>query len=334
MAYPIVLAAQAAAELISADILPLSPQTCQNLVTAALVGDAVKNFEDATAKKLPTVTDKAQAADTRGVPPIWSRQLRDDAVAERAGKAMTRALVKAGLPQPAALEFNFLKLRVAEIVTRQIRERGLFVYTQRLLFSPEFAKTGLQVLDRMKLPELPPVAASVAVATGEVPPLPSRTLKDHLQVLNSRPMRGWRGPRGSFTDWVAKAAPIVVEFPAPNVAAGRTCRSDRFSIGYRRSAELGMGFFLATDFNQIDDRLNVVTPMLFHSAAPDGEPQPWRVEFLSEQIHRGFTPRDDDSRLQRALDDGAQLKVCPSCEEIYSDAREDLKLRCHCARTH
>lgn len=81
-------------------------------------------------------------------------------------------------------------------------------------------------------------------------------------------MRGWRGPRGSFADWVAKAAPMAVEFPAPNVTAGRKCRSDRFSIGYWRSAELGMGFFLATDFNEIDDRLNVVTPMLFHSAAP------------------------------------------------------------------
>lgn len=334
MAYPIVLAAQAAAELISADNLPLTPQTCQNLVTAALVADAAKNFEDATAKKLPIVTDRAQAADTRGVPPIWSRHLRDDAVSERAGKALGRALQRLGLPLPPPLEFEFLKLRVSEIVTRQVREQGLFVYTQRLLFSPEFAKIGLQVLEKMKLPELPPVAASVAVATGEVPPLPSRTLKEHLQLLNSRSMRGWRGPRGSFADWVAKAAPVVVEFPAPNVAAGRTCRSDRFSIGYRRSAELGMGFFFATDFDQIGDRLNVVTPMLFHSTAPDGEPQPWRVEFLSEQIHRRFTPRDEDSRLQRAMDVGAQLKVCPSCDEIYSDARDDLKLRCHCARTH
>ncbi|WP_431229190.1 hypothetical protein [Burkholderia contaminans] len=332
MAYPIVLVANAAADLILADDLPLTPQACQNLVTAALVADAAKNFEDAMAKDLPIVTDKAQAADTRGVPPIWNRQLRDDAVSDRAGKALMRALERSGQPLPPALEFDFLKLRVTEIVTRQIRERGLFVYTQRLLFSPEFATTGMQVLEKMKLPELPPVAASVAVATGEVPPLPSRNLKEHLQFLNTPTMRGWRGPRGSFADWVAKAAPAVVEFPAPNVAAGRTCRSDRFSTGYRRSAELGMGFFLATDFDQIGDRLNIVTPMLFHHAALDGNPQPWRAEFLSEQVHRRFTPRDENARLQKAMGESPRLKVCPSCAEIYSDDRADLKLRCQCQR--
>lgn len=337
MTHPVVRVASATAHAFAADKLPLpSIQICQQLVVTALLGDFVTSFEDTMAKGLPIVIDKSQAADTRGRPRTWDHQLRDDSVFARAGRALDRARERLGLSQLPHTEFEFLKLRVSNIVTTQIREQGLFVYSQKLLFSPSFAAIGMEALKHMKLPELQPTAASVAVATGHLPPLPSRNLKEHLRFLNAQPMRGFQGPQGLFGEWIAKASPVVVEFPAPNLEAGRQCRSDRFTTVYRPSAELGMGFFLATTYDQIGDRLSVVTPMLFHSAAPDGSPQPWRAQFPSTQIHLDSPPRTESPRLRNAMENfggqSARLKVCPSCSEIYSDDRADLKLRCGCAR--
>jgi hypothetical protein len=77
--------------------------------------------------------------------------------------------------------------------------------------------------------------------------------------------------------------------------------------------------------------------MLFHRAAPDGSLQPWRAEFLNKQFSQHITSHDENSRLQKAMLDiggqSARLKVCPSCSEIYSNDRADLRLSCSCART-
>lgn len=341
MASPTVRVASAAADDIQADNLPLSLQTCQHLVVAALVGHGATSFEDMQKKRLPLVADEAQVINTRtrGALPIWHRQLRDDVTSDRAGKALTRAFERLNRPKPSGVELDFLKLRVSDIVVKQIRQLGLFVYTQKLLFSPDFAATGMQVLKEMKLPELSPVAASVALATGHLPSLPSRNLKDHLQFLSSR--RVFFGMRGSsFAEWVAKAEPVVVEFPAPNLATGRQCRSDHFTPGNVSTAQLGLGFFLTTNYNMIDERLHIVTPLLYHShnSGFDVSSQSWRAEFLSEQTRPGSASRDENTRLEKVRSDigglSARLKVCSSCSEIYSNDRADLRQRCSCARAH
>jgi hypothetical protein len=291
--------AKAAASAIQAENLPFQLQHVQQFVTAALAADAVPSFEAMMAHKLPVVIDHAQA---RGERTAWERHLRDDAVFERVEKAL-RGRFGDALHSP--VDLDFIKLRVAAIVLDEIRKQGLFVYSQKLLFAPEFRNTGMALLKAMKLPELPAAAASVAVATGDMP-----------------------------------AHPTVVEFPAPKVEAGRMSRSDRMHLGpgKRPYAELGMGFFVASTRGQFPDRIGIVTPILFNRGPSDGVQQPWYAEFLTSQERLRVSGPEQTRGLIATLADiggqSAHLNVCPSCWEIYSTDRDDLKLHCDCARTH
>lgn len=329
MTSPTVRVAEAAASDSAASPFLLSAQAFQHLVVAAFMSeDGASSFEDMRAKRLPLVIDEDRARS--GFPDGWSGLLRDDVVYSRAEMALRRAFARQGKCLPTGEELKFLKLRVAEVVTRQVRAHGLSVYTHKLLFSPEFAETGMKVLGAMQVPELPPLVASVAVATGHLPPLPSRDLRGSLDFLASQPLRSWGFRADTFTSWVQTVQPVVVEFPAPNLEAGRLCRRDDIWGGERgHRATLGMGFFLATTHDQLKDRILIVTPLLHYHAAADGTLQPWRVEYLRTQIHLRLVTRLQRSRLEKAISvDGgaARLKVCPASGVIYSEDRADLKL--------
>ncbi len=319
---------------------PFQLQQTQQFVTAAILGNGVKSFEEMTDLRIPIVFDPALAAlydNSQGNSPL---DLRGDAVGQRVERAVSRIYAEQGktFADIDPLELEFLKLRVFDVVSSHIRKRGLCVYTQKLLFSPEFERIGMAILQEMKQPEeqIPPSTASAAVANGLLPALPSRNLKDHLQYLNSQPMRGWGLGRRSFAQWVEEYAPTAVEFPAPNIEVGKFAREDRFSAHpYSNSAQLGFGFFLATEHDQLG-RLLVVTPTLFHRRRAGQAEWPWRAEFLSNQYHVEWMMPDESKRLEGVLGDlgrqSARLKACPTCTEIYSDDRDDLKLRCTCAR--
>lgn len=332
MASIAIRAAVSAADAFQADDLPLSVQTRQQLVAAALAGPAVSSFEEMTKLGIPIVIDRAQADAPHTALSTWAFHVRDDAVAARADTALRRAYQRAGRPVPDAVTFQFQKLKVATTITQHIRRHGLFVYTQKLLFAPEFEAVGMAVLKEMRLPELPPVSASAAVAVGRLPALPSAKLKQHLDFLAGQRMRAGGV---SFAQWVAEYAPILVEFPAPDLEPGRVARTDRYTEHPKYpGAELGLGFFLATTHDQIGERIQIVTPLLSHKPRGGPAAQPWTAFFVSQQVHRGIMEASARKRLRAVLADiggqSARLKVCPRCAEIHSDDRADLKRRCAC----
>ncbi|QJQ95441.1 MULTISPECIES: hypothetical protein [Halomonadaceae] len=330
--------AQSAASAIQAENLPLQLQNCQQFIQAALLGRGVSSFEDMKRLGIPVVIDKGQENVASNAFSTWGRVLRDDIVSERADKALRRVYERSRKPLPDPVEFQFQKLRVAAIITEHIRQHGLFVYTQRLLFAPAFRSIGMGLLKEMKLPELPPSSASSAIACDLLPALPSHNLKEHLLFLGGQHMRGFGLPFGSFAKWVSENEPTLVEFPAPDLKPGRMARKDLFYEHPKHpkhpSAELGLGFFLAVTKNQIPENISIVTPLLQHRQAEGYPQQPWRAEFTSEGISKRFISAVERKRLEAALSNfggqSARLKVCPSCSEIYSDDRNDLNLRCSC----
>ena len=331
----------AASELASIDP-PFKHQQIQQFVTGALVGNGVNSFEAMIALGIPVVVDPALTSLQDRALGKWTCDLRADVVGARVDDAVRRIYKKQGKPMPApdSIPFQFLKMRVGDIVATHIRKHGLRVYNHKLLFSPDFAEIGMAVLKEMKQPEkeIAPLTASSAVANGLLPTLPSRNLKEHLRFLNSVRMGGWGEPGKSFALWVSEATPKLVEFPAPNLKQGKWARVDSYRADpYSCSAELGMGFFLATTHNQVGERMAILTPMLSNKRRTGLPPQSWKAHFLSDQEHLRFMNPDDRKRLKDALEDsGSQsvlLKVCPTCNEIYSDDRDELKLRCNCARS-
>ncbi|MFM0174753.1 hypothetical protein PQR33_36110 [Paraburkholderia sediminicola] len=316
-------------------------QQFAQFVASALIGNGVKNFETLTQLGIPVVIDAAHTGSTDDKLCTWGRALRHDAVDERVEKALSRICEERGRPMPDERELNSIKLRVGIIVTGHIREHGLFVYTQKLLFDPKFAEICMSVLKEMKLPDtggqaFHPASASCAIANGLLPDLPSRTLKDHLLFLGALSMLG-SGARGgrAFSEWVKENEPTLVEYPAPNLYQSRDARVDHYFVTARsRSAELGMGFFLASTKGQFSGQISIVSPVLFHtSGADDLNFRNWRVEFLKNQAVESLSRMTEEGeRLRRAIKKGALLRVCPDCSEVYSDARDELKLRCNCAR--
>jgi hypothetical protein len=233
--------------------------------------------------------------------------------------------------------FQFFKLRISNIVATHIQKHGLCVYTHKLLFAPVFEQIGMAILKEMKQPEeqIAPSTASAAVANGLLPALPSNRLKDHLLFLNSQPMLSFGVNGKSFGRWVDEYAPTVVEFPAPNLKQGASARIDSYRVSsHSNVAQLGLGFFLATQHDQIGDSILFVTPVLFNSRRAGASEEPWRPEFLRKQEHLGFMRPEERKRLKDVLEDfgqqSARLKVCPTCTEIFSNDRDDLKLRCNC----
>lgn len=318
-------------------------QQFAQFVTAAMVADSVKNFETATSLGIPFVIDAAHAGSNDDRLCTWGRVLRHDVVDERVEKALARICSAAGRPMPDEREINAIKLRVGIIVADHIRKHSLFVYTQKLLFDPKFAEICMSVLKAMKLPDTDrqtfyPASASCAMANGLVPALPSRTLKNHLLLVGGMSMLGSGARSGlTFSEWVKKNEPTLVEYPAPNIYNGRAARLDHYFVNNQsRSAELGMGFFVATTTGQLPGQTSIVSPVLFHSSrADDPASGEWRIEFLKEHaVERFSRTSEEGERLRAAMKKGARLRVCADCSEIYSDDHADLTLRCNCARGH
>lgn len=331
----------AASELQSEDP-QFKHQQIQQFITAGLLGNSVSKFEEMVALRIPIFVDPMLARHTLGTQTDLLSDLREDVIAQRVEKAVRRLHADKNMPLPYAssVSFQFFKMRVSNIIATNIRKHCLKVYTHKLLFSPEFEKIGMAILKEMKQPEeqIAPSTASAAIANKLMPALPSRNLKAHLQFLSSKPMRGWNMGRKSFAHWVNEYAPTVVEFPAPNLEEGESAREDSYRTSpYANSAQLGLGFFLATKHDQIGDRILIVTPMLFNNRRSKTTEQPWRAEFLGRQTNLNLMRPKNRKRLTNAIEDiGGQsfrLKACPSCKEVYSDDREDLKLRCNCAHS-
>ncbi|MBA5639795.1 hypothetical protein H3H37_22290 [Duganella sp. LX20W] len=329
--------ATSAASALQADNLPFKIQNSQQFVVAALFGNSVVSFEEMLKLEVPIVIDEVEAKASNGTVRTWERLLRDDVVFERVDKALRRAYERLGEPLPDPITLRFMKLNATDIVTKHVRQHGLFVYTQKLLFSPAYKAVAIDMLKEMKLPELPPVSASTAIASGRLPALPSNNLKEHLLFLGGQRMQGFGFLGSSFARWVAEHEPTLVEFPAPNLEPGRMARADRFTEHPKFPvAELGLGFFLATAKGQLGENISIVTPWYSLRQPMNSPPKPWSANFLRESVNPRFQKPIERTRLDSAFADigrqSVRLKVCPGCDEIYSNDRVDLKLSCTCAQ--
>ena len=323
--------ATSAARALQADNLPFQPESTAQLVVAALVGSSVSSYEEAKDLDIPFVVDEPQSSGSGGR--AWARQLREDVVLERAGKALNRAYERAGKFKPSKIELEVQKVRAESHVNEHIARHHLYVYTQKLLFSPRYASIATKVLAGMKHPILGAATASAAIACGLIPAPPSRDMKEHLLFLGPLMASGIGHPRATLSSWVAKNQPFVVEFPTPNLEASRDARVDRhFRSGQSMASELGLGFFLVCK-DELPDVYVVVTPMLFHRQPLAGASGPWRPEFHKSVVRTH--QRTAFKYLQDVLADkkheSAQLKACASCGEIYSNDHAYLQLRCACA---
>ncbi|TDF62054.1 hypothetical protein [Cupriavidus sp. L7L] len=328
-------AATSAAQALRANSLPFTPESTAQLVVAALVGSGVSSYEEAKSIDLPFVVDE----NTKHGRP-WARRLREDVVLQRAETAIMRACERTGISPPSSVELEIQKVRVGSHVQEHIEQHRLFLYTQKLLFSPKYADVGRKILAETSHPNLGPATASGAIASGLAPELPSRTLKKHLMFLRHETARVVSGHLENVAEWIASTRPWVLEFPPPNLVAGEFCRSDEYNdIPYGRSCHLGFGFILVEHQTmkvrgKAEPLSVVVTPTLHHHVRRGADSGPWRAE-LQKHVVRPASWSKSYEHLQEVLRDkkytAAQLDACRVCGEIFSDARDDLRRQCTCA---
>jgi hypothetical protein len=327
--------------------LPIEPLATAQIAVAALVGTGVKSLEAAVRWNIPFfISDRPYPA----LP--MEQKFPLDAIFDRSRQMVVRAhgRGKASMEsEPLSdVELEIKATALGSIVVEEVKAAGLSVYTQKLLFAPEFREMGREVLKGLVFRGMEVPFASVAIASGMIPPLPSNSTKEHLFFLGPEATRGRNSP--TFAQWVAMGDTLLVEFPLPDIEPGDRARYDNFNaIGSgtlhpkRVSADLGLGFFVVRQ-----ERLNstsrkpegspyfhVMTPSL-HFRGGENKPS-FRPEFQAKTVHEHH--RDDSyQKFEKQLRGKgrtfiAKLKVCPGCEEIYSDARADLKKRCDCVTT-
>lgn len=324
--------------------LPIEPLAIAQVAVAALVGTGVNSFEAAVRWKVPFfISDRPYPA----LP--MDRNFPLDAVFNRSKQIIARAHARGKAPaeiQPLSdIELEVKAVALGTLVVEEVKVARLCVYGQKLLFAPEFQDKGKDILKGLVQRGTEVNSACVAIASGLVPPLPSNSTKEHLLFLGSKATFTHNNP--TFAQWIAKGETLLVEFPLPDIEQGDFARYDYFSPSHGAplkpmpaSAGLGLGFFVVRHerMNPTSSSpdgspyFNVMTPsMHFRGGNKDSWSQP---QFETKTTHETYR----DSRYQKLEKQlrtkgrtfVAKLKVCPTCEEIYSDARADLGKRCDC----
>lgn len=327
--------------------LLIEPLATAQIAVAALVGTGVKSLEAAVRWNIPFfISDRPYPA----LP--MERKFPLDAVLDRSKQMVVRAHVRSKASMDTKplndVELEVKATALGTIVVEEVKAAGLSVYTQKLLFAPEFRERGREVLKGLVYRGMEVPFASVAIARGMIPPLPSNSTKEHLLFLGPKVTRGRNSP--TFAQWVAMGDTLLVEFPLPDIEPGDRARYDNFSVigdsnlrPKRISADLGLGFFIVRQerLNPTSRKpegspyFNVMTPSL-HFRGGENKPA-FSPEFQTQTVHKYY--RDERyQKFEKQLHSKgrtfiAKLKVCSGCEEIYSDARADLKKRCDCVTT-
>lgn len=331
--------AASTAPILQADTLPFTTENTSQLFIAGRLGTGVASYEEAQDLDIPFTTAKPLLG---GHKPLSSGQnLHHGAVIDRACKALCRYYERASEPVPSDIQLESMATRALSHVAEQIKRHGLFVDTQKLLFSPRFEPIAMKILAGMFSPHAHASddgvdgksTASGAIGVALIPPPPSRDLKGHLDFLGPKRMICSHFMRESLASWVAENRPVLIEFPPPDLEASRPSRIDsHWQNGQQMSSELGLGFVLVAE-SGFADNYNVVTPFLIHRQTVGGSHADWRAEYLT----MGVSPiADEMKKLRRLLKEKkyqpAQLHVCKACGEIYSHDRADLNRRCTCAQ--
>jgi hypothetical protein len=205
---------------------------------------------------------------------------------------------------------------------------GLHVYSQKWFFdSSRTVSDRLGLLQAMANPYLGPQSASTAIASGLMPSLPAYTVPGFVRMLDA----SWKGVSFQVTnrnlrDWIALRRPYLVEFPLPNVAAGKTSRTDRINkTGAGESIELGLGFMLVEVDEQFD-QFRVVTPML-SARRTKQQQEPYSKLYILKSYSRSYV-KEHKQLADLLRNPGrtrvARLQVCSNCGTVFSKDYQDL----------
>lgn len=318
--------ATAGAQAAQSENIPLQPQSAGQIVCAALMGNGVERLEEAVRLNIPFVLqppEQGRPADLMPQP----HQVNEKLMAEMTEKILSRAYERGGQSLDK-ITVQFKALAVVAHLEQQIRQHGLHVYTQKLLFDPSRPlEQRLALLKAMKVEDFETRRASVAIATGLLPELPAYTVAELVRSLDIT----WRpvsvGLGQSISAWIEVTKPWLVEFPMPNLEAGAVARTDRYhSTDHVESANLGLGFFLLSH-DEARNRFHVVTPALSAGRMKkNGDSMRYSKEYHvvgRSSIMTGYRELMDLVRGvgRKQL---SRLEVCPKCGTIFSTERTDL----------
>jgi hypothetical protein len=322
--------ATAGAQAAQSENIPLQPQSAGQIVCAALMGNGVERLEEAVRLNIPFVLqppEQGRPADLMPQP----HQVNEKLMAEMTEKILSRAYERGGQSLDK-ITVQFKALAVVAHLEEQIRQHGLHVYTQKLLFDPSRPlEQRLALLKAMKVEDFETRRASVAIATGRLPELPAYTVADLVRSLDST----WRpvsvGLGQSISAWIEDAKPWLVEFPMPNLEAGAGARTDHFtSTDHVESAHFGLGFFLLSH-DEKRDRFYIVTPALTAGRMKErDDSMRYSKQYQLESRSSFMTGHRELADLVRCHGGKqlARLEVCAKCGTIFSVDRADLNHAC------
>lgn len=319
---------KSAAKAIEADGVDISIQHLSQIVTAGLLAYGVSKLEEAIRHKVPFVLDPANRDDGTDLMP-WPHQLHDTPMIERTMGILRSKDVLVDDTDPSYQADLEKAKRIVWHVKDHIIKHGLHVYSQKWIFdSSRPLNDRLGLLHAMANPSSGPQSASTAIASGLMPPLPAYSVPNFVRMLDP----SWIGSTFQVTnrnlrDWIALRKPYLVEFPLPNVAAGKSARTDRISRwDGGQKIELGLGFMLV-EVDQDYDQFRVVTPMLFAGRTTQEPAAKYSKGYILKSYTRVYA-KEYKQLADLLRNPGrtkiARLQVCADCGMIYSDEHSDL----------
>lgn len=324
--------ATSATETIHADPelrdLAIPVQSVGQVVAVGILGNKNIKLEEAVRYKVPFSLDPKNSDDGTELMP-WPHQLHEAPMVERAKDIIRRIVArKKGVQPMSEIEMEFKAQRMVSHIKDHIIKDGLHIYSQKWLFDavrPLQDRLGL--LKAMANPYSGAQSATTAIASGLMPALPASSVPDFVRMLDA----SWIGvsfqvENRDVHSWIASRQPYLVEFPLPNVAAGKASRTDQFSRwGAGESIELGLGFMLV-DLDQQFDQFRVVTPFLTARRTKQEVPRYVKQYILKSysRIYAKEYAQLADLLRNPGRTKVARLEVCADCGIIFSKHHQGL----------
>ncbi|WP_104428450.1 hypothetical protein [Methylobacter tundripaludum] len=216
---------------------------------------------------------------------------------------------------------------MTQVVLDVLKRAKLRINGIKILFISANEDHRISIFKALKNPIFPPIHASVAIANGDLPPIPATNLRDRVQMVGPKNMMG-----GTLHNLVARAKSYLWIFPPADLKEAAYAYADRIiTEGPQPTAELGLGFCVVQPFKLSADeaqRYTIITPILDYRK---NRRSPWDVTMLSSSKLESLTPRPWFSDIMERGDDNIyELKVCPNCLALYSDDLPELKRSCSC----
>ncbi|WP_321935420.1 hypothetical protein [Paraburkholderia sp. J8-2] len=222
--------------------------------------------------------------------------------------------------------------QLAAITNDVVRESGLSIDMQAVVFDQRLATTRERILKALRDPDFPPVHASVAIGAGLLPEAMS-SLDAHLAQMGPERALG-PGGHGTIAEVVARDATYLWQRPPRELREFESAFVDWVHMRDNKpfSAEIGLGFCLLQPYVSAGRRqlpnYSVFSPILHYR-----EGSQWRMSGIPSTSYREAEPF---TRGQRPLAEviGAPVTtlqraaVCPACMDVFAPASANAPHRC------